>query len=562
MTSPFGANNDIRHRLLIVDDEEINRDILCTMLEEEYDTVCAENGEEALRILTSGEASFSLVLLDLNMPVMDGFTFLKKKLEIDALNDLPVIVLTSEVKMEVESLRLGAIDFIKKPYESPEIIRARIQRVVELFEVARTIRLTSIDPSTGLYTKEYFDLYAEGKKNSGIPMDMVTIHVTNFVLAEELFGHSLITKSLHSIGRYLQDVGGATGAIATRASHDYFYYFGPHQEQYEEFLRGIDAVLEKLPHGNRLRVELGIYPNVDPSLDLADAFSWSRDALTSDLGDHTKRVHFWDAALHAKTLYEERLVQEFEESLSKREFKVYFQPKYDITGDKPVLAGAEALVRWAHPELGMISPGVFIPLFEKNGLIRHLDRFVYEETVRVIARLRDECGITLPISANVSRVDAFDPELGSFFLELTKRYGVEPKLLHLELTETAFAEDMNALIDIVNALRESGFVIEMDDFGSGYSSLNLLSDLPFDVLKIDGGFIRKMHKSSKNELILKSIVGIAKFLQVRAIAEGVETKEQVDALREFGCELIQGYYFSKPLPEEDFVLRAKGERER
>ncbi|MBQ7242818.1 MAG: EAL domain-containing response regulator [Bacilli bacterium] len=560
MTSPFGANNDIRHRLLIVDDEEINRDILCAMLEEEYDTVCAENGEEALRILTTGEASFSLVLLDLNMPVMDGFTFLKKKLEIDALNDLPVIVLTSEVKMEVESLHLGAIDFIKKPYESPEIIRARIYRIVELFEGARTIQLTSIDPATGLYTKEYFDLYAEGKKNSGIPMDMVTIHVANFVLAEELFGHSLIAKSLHSIGRYLQDVGGATGAIATRASHDYFYYFGPHQEQYEEFLRGIDAVLEKLPHGNRLRVELGIYPNVDPSLDLADAFSWSRDALTSDLGDHTKRVHFRDAALHAKTLYEERLVQEFEESLRKREFKVYFQPKYDITGDKPVLAGAEALVRWVHPEFGMISPGVFIPLFEKNGLIRHLDRFVYEETVRVIARLRDECGITLPISANVSRVDAFDPELGAFFLELTKRYGVEPKLLHLELTETAFAENMNALIDIVHALRESGFVIEMDDFGSGYSSLNLLSDLPFDVLKIDGGFIRKMHKSSKNELILKSIVEIAKFLQVRAIAEGVETKEQVDALREFGCELIQGYYFSKPLPEEDFVLRAKGER--
>ena len=158
------------------------------------------------------------------------------------------------------------------------------------------------------------------------------------------------------------------------------------------------------------------------------------------------------------------------------------------------------------------------------------------------------------------RVDIFDPELPQIFQRLVDQYRLNAKSLHLEITETAYAESTDGLIAIAKSLSQSGFEIEMDDFGSGYSSLNMLSDLPFDILKIDMGFVRNMHKSQKNELILKSIVDIAKYLNVRVVAEGVETKEQLDTLRRFGCDLIQGYYFSKPLPEEEFFQRVKGER--
>ncbi|MDY6392216.1 MAG: EAL domain-containing protein [Bacilli bacterium] len=561
MAERFPRSFSARRKILIVDDELINCEILSAILENDYDISLAHNGKDALELLTSTDSEFSLIMLDLMMPVMDGDAFLEQKKLIPSLRDIPVIVLTSETKKEVESLRHGATDFIKKPYESPEIIQARVERIIENYESSRTIRDTSADLATGLYTKEYFDHFAKEilKNHPQGDFDMVVIYLTNFTIAEELAGPIAMSKALHEVGEYLRNEARKYGGIATRSSQEAFLFLAEHRESYDEFFHGLVDMLTAEFGASRLRMKLGIYSHIDMNSKLPEMCARAFDAFEAIRNDSVAKVNYYDAKLHEANVLHERLLQCFENSLQNQEFKVFFQPKYSIEGDEPRLAGAEALVRWAHPEFGMISPGVFIPLFEKYGYIRSLDRFVYQKTAEMISRLKKELGVELPISCNVSRVDIFDPNLCDVICSLVQKYGFEPKLLHLEVTETVYSENTMELIAKTAHLREMGFEIEMDDFGSGYSSLNMLSSLPFDVLKIDTGFVRNLFQSDKNLLILHSIVDLANLLEVRTVAEGVENKEQLDKLKEFGCDLIQGYYFSKPLPEEDFFARVKGE---
>jgi EAL domain-containing protein (putative c-di-GMP-specific phosphodiesterase class I) len=217
-----------------------------------------------------------------------------------------------------------------------------------------------------------------------------------------------------------------------------------------------------------------------------------------------------------------------------------------------MLSSAEALIRWKHPELGMISPGDFIPLFESHGLIHYIDEYVWNEAARQISAWRGKLGFTLPMSVNLSRTDIFDPELEKKLLDIIDGNGLTPDNLKLEVTESAYTDNANQLIAVIDKLRTDGFQIEMDDFGSGYSSLNMLSTLPIDVLKIDMKFIRNIHQGSKEYRLVELILDIARYLNVPVVAEGVETEEQCDMLRNSGCDLVQGYFFSRPLPPQDF----------
>ena len=200
----------------------------------------------------------------------------------------------------------------------------------------------------------------------------------------------------------------------------------------------------------------------------------------------------------------------------------------------------------------MISPGTFVPLFERNGLIHVVDNYVWEQTVRQIAAWRDRLGMTLPVSVNRSRTDIFDPALEKNLLHLVESNGLTPKELQLEVTESAYTDNASQLISVIENLRGYGFEIEMDDFGSGYSSLNMLSSLPIDVLKMDMRFIQNVREDVREFRLVELILDIARYLDVPVVAEGVETAEQLALLRKAGCELVQGYYFSKPVPPEEF----------
>jgi EAL domain-containing protein (putative c-di-GMP-specific phosphodiesterase class I) len=218
-----------------------------------------------------------------------------------------------------------------------------------------------------------------------------------------------------------------------------------------------------------------------------------------------------------------------------------------------VLASAEALVRWNHPEMGMVSPGIFIPVFEANGLVRALDRYVWAAAAEKIRDWRDRLGITLPVSVNVSRIDLFDPRIFDNLREIVEKNGIGYRNLLLEVTESAYTEDSAQIVEKVNQLRAMGFRIEMDDFGSGYSSLNMLSILPIDALKLDMRFIRHAFSAEgRDTRLLEAMIKLAEAFEVPTIAEGVETAEQCEVLRAMGCDYIQGYYFSRPLPADAF----------
>ena len=231
---------------------------------------------------------------------------------------------------------------------------------------------------------------------------------------------------------------------------------------------------------------------------------------------------------------------------------MFYQPKYNIQCDPPELSSAEALIRWKHPELGMISPGDFIPLFEGNGRISVVDNFVWAEAARQIAAWREKFGIVIPVSVNLSRADVFDPLLDDKLSRVIEDNDLDRKSMKLEVTESAYTDNAKQLLETINRLRDSGFEIEMDDFGSGYSSLNMISAMPIDVLKMDRGFIKDIEHNVKDFRLVEIVLDIAKYLKVPVVAEGVETETQLKMLRDAECDLVQGFYFSRPLPPEDF----------
>ena len=298
---------------------------------------------------------------------------------------------------------------------------------------------------------------------------------------------------------------------------------------------------------------MGVYSDVDKSIMVENWLDRAKTACDKLRGDYTKDIEYYSNEFFEKSKFQEKLINDIDSAIENKDLMVFYQPKYNIQGEKPVLRSAEALIRWKHPELGMISPGEFIPLFESNGLIQKLDRYVWEEAAKQVGLWKKEYGISVPVSVNVSRMDIYFPGLKANFEYLLEKNGLEPNELMLEITESAYSENAEELISVVEVLREDGFMIEMDDFGSGYSSLNMITTIPIDALKLDMKFVRNMEKDEKSMKLVELILEIADFLQVPVIAEGVETENQMKLLKERGCEIIQGYYFSKPVPPEEFT---------
>lgn len=252
---------------------------------------------------------------------------------------------------------------------------------------------------------------------------------------------------------------------------------------------------------------------------------------------------------------EKRLVSEFDKALDEGQFVMFLQPQ--VRPDGTVL-GAEALVRWLHPEQGMIPPGEFIELFEKVGLIYRLDRYIWELAARKLQEWKNNGHENLHISVNISTKDFYYLDIYTTFVELVEKYDISPEKLKLEITETALMMDLDKQLVLLDKLQNYGFQIEIDDFGSGYSSLNMLKDIHADVLKIDMGFLRQTKNNERTSIILRMIIDLAKQLQMIVITEGVESKEQVDHLTKAGSDMFQGYYFAKPAAVHEFEDRYLG----
>ncbi len=551
----YFSSTDGKRQILVVDDEQINREILGFMLQDEYDVLYAADGEEALDMIRSHVHTLSLVLLDLMMPKLDGFHLMDILRSDDELKHIPYIVLTSEKSAEVNSLKNGASDFIAKPFDQPEVIQARIQRTIELAEDKDIIQSTERDPLTSLFNREFFYRYVEqyDLHHPDADMDALSLDINHFHMINELYGWDFGDEVLSNIGNKVRELMAERGGIAGRIDADMFLVYFPSGADYEKLQEELCKDLLAGKKSNKVKLRLGVYPNVDRTVKIERRFDRAKQAADTIRDSYTRFVAYYDASLLQKELRNERLIESLDTAIAERQFKIYYQPKYDITEEEPRLRSAEALIRWQHPEFGMVSPGVFIPLFEEKGLIQKVDRFVWEEAAKQMAAWREKYGIEIPVSVNVSRIDVYAPDFVDNFKALVARYGLRPENYFLEITESAYTEDSEQLLGVVEKVREEGFPVEMDDFGSGYSSLNMISTLPIDALKMDMNFIRNMRtRGSKNNRIIELMIDIAHYLGVPVVAEGVETQEQVELLRHMGCNIVQGYYFSKPVTPEEF----------
>ena len=541
--------------ILIVDDESINRELLGNIIQSEYKVIYAADGKEALEKIHSEGNTISLVLLDLLMPVMNGNEVLKTMNDEGIINEIPVIVLTSEKSSEIESLKLGAADFLTKPYDLPEVILARVRHSIQLFENSKIIHATEFDKLTLLYSPEFFFEYASqfDQRFPNKVMDAVVVNFTRFHLLNELKGRSFGDEILNAMADGIRKALLKTGGIAGRNEADFFYLYVPHDENHNILLDKIKESLSPLLKPSEIRLRLGVYSDSEHKFAMTQRFDHAVQACNSlrnkTSGDSD--ICIYDDKMAEKEVFDAHLLQDFEAAIEQKQFQVNYQPKFNIKGDKPVLCSAEALVRWIHPELGFVRPDLFIPLFEENGLVTKLDRYVWEEAARQIAAWKKELGVIIPVSVNVSRVDIAAPDMTDFITKIVKENGLSASEYMLEITESAYTADSKHIIEVVENLRSLGHKIEMDDFGSGYSSLNMLTSMPIDVLKMDKAFIRNIQPGNKEMKLVELVLDIAKNLGVPVVAEGVETEEELKMLKEAGCDIIQGYYFSKPSPPSE-----------
>ncbi len=545
----------VQRTVLVVDDEEINLDIMSTILMDNFHVLQARDGKEALDILLNGEQKIDLVLLDVFMP-MDGREVLKVRQETPSIKRIPFIVCTSDKNIEEECFHLGVNDFIKKPYENPDIIVARIKRMIELYEDRSILKEVERDKLTNLYNIEFFKKYAKqfDANYPDVQKDMISISINRFRLINELYGRALGDKILLAIAEQLTKCISNCNGLVGKDEGSTFVIYCEHHDAYEILPIKLDEAVKRVASDVNISFRIGIYPNVDPSLNKEIVMGRAKTTADTLVNEFTKNIEVYNDERQAKTLHMEKLIDVFPQALAEEQFKLFFQPKYYIQGDKPVFASAEVLVRWISPKFGFVSPGDFISLFEENGLISKLDSYILEKAAKYMRLWKEKYGVDIPLSINLSRVDIYKPNLVEEIINYVDSNNVPREKYYIEITESAFVEDAKQVIPVIENIRNNGFKIEIDDFGSGYSSFGALADLPFDVLKIDMRFIRAIEKNPKAKGIIKMIINLAKLFNATTIAEGVETEEHYQFLKESGCDIIQGFYLSKPLSIDDFEL--------
>lgn len=545
---------EIKNTILIVDDEVIVKKSLEEVLKDEYSILQAENGEVALNMLAIHAEKIVAIVLDMVMPVMDGLTFLEHFRNYQEYNNIPVIVATSndDEGVEKKCLEYGVWDFVMKPY-NPFLLQFRIKNVIDKSRMLMSER----DPVTGLYTKLKFyqkvrHMLAEvvGEKFA-----FVRIDIDRFKMINNFYGIQEGDKVLMSIAKELIKISAVFDYfVYARLENDVFACCLPYKEENIEILANdLQLNLKKVNKDYNIKVSCGVYVINDYNMDVSEMYDRAYLAAKSCKGKFVQNIAYYDESMIEDMRQEQFVINAVNKAIEEEQFVVYLQPKINLITGKPY--GAEALVRWMHPKRGMIAPAEFIPVYERNGIIGRLDQYMWRKVCALLRKWIDEGKEPDPISVNVSRVNIYNPHLVEILNKIIIEYRIPPQLLNLEITESAFMEDQSLVMRTVKRLHDLGFKIMMDDFGSGYSSLNVLKDMDVDYLKIDMKFLQEEKAfNGKGEKVLTSVVRMAKWLQLPSIVEGVETEEQVDFLKCIGCEYAQGFYYAKPMSVVDYEM--------
>ena len=410
------------------------------------------------------------------------------------------------------------------------------------------------NPLTGLYFGHAYFSEVEKFLKSVQTNDycMMAMDVEHFRLYNQLHGeeegnHLLVIIS-NMLRQYQEENGGVVGYLGG----DNFAIVTKYDKERLKVLRQeIRAEIRRRNKTTGYPPAYGIYPIMDNSESASSMYNRATVALSYVIGNYTSRCCEYYAEMDGKQEEEIRLLSEIQEGIENDEFTFFIQPQYDITKCK--IVGGESLVRWVHGEKGMISPGIFIPVLEKNGFIADLDQVVWEKVCKWLKDCIEKGYQPVPISVNVSRIDIFSIDVPAFLISMLEKYDIPIELLKIEITESAYAEDGAVIIETVKRLREYGFVVMMDDFGSGYSSLNMLKSVPVDVLKMDMRFLEiNENEEEKGIGILESVINMARQMRIPIVVEGVETQAQENLLKKMGCCYTQGFFYYRPMPLEMF----------
>lgn len=418
----------------------------------------------------------------------------------------------------------------------------------------------SHDMLTGLYSRDSFiekiNNILDGVEFGDKASYIVATDIKDFKIINDLFGYKKGNEILIDFADRIRKAF-SEEIIGCRMNSDRFCFFIPKSEFSEEkIVDSIKGIANLIDINNmRITIHFGIYEIRPEDQDASIMYDYARMALLLIRNDYHKIFSYYDQVMMDRVIKEKTLVGEFEKAIKEKNFVMYLQPQV-VPGGKVV--GAEALVRWEHPKYGMISPADFIPTFEGAGLIHRLDQYMWDLAARKLKDWQENGNSDLFISVNISPKDFNYIDVYQVFVDIVKKYDIDPGKLKLEITESAFMSAPEKQLELIDKLQRFGFFVEIDDFGSGFSSLNMLMDMKADVLKIDMGFLRKTEEEQRAKTILDMILELAKSLNMMVITEGVETEKQLTYLTDAGCDMFQGFYFDRPICVEDFEKKYCG----
>lgn len=427
--------------------------------------------------------------------------------------------------------------------------------IAEIYRLKKEQFIASHDSLTGMYNREGFFKRAEEviRKNPQRKRYMVCTNIKNFKLANDLFGKEMGDKVLVDQAR-LFTLARHDGCVHGRIAGDKFAMLIPKEDFNPALEVENTAKLQYLINDSnyKLNILIGVYEIADSGESAQVMCDKANMAIESMRGDYSKVVAYYDEKMLDRLVHEKNVLSEFDHALADHQFKMYLQPQMANSGK---LVGAEAIVRWEHPAKGVLMPGAFIKIIEDRGYIAKLDGCMWEQAAAKLKNWQERGIENLSISVNVSPKDFYYVDIYKTFTGLVEKYGIDPGLLNIEITETLFMNDIEMLLTVIRQLREYGFHIEIDDFGSGYSSLNMLKDIEADILKIDMAFLEETTTTQRSRTIIKAVIVMAQELGMMVITEGVRTKEHVDFLTEAGGDIFQGYYYSMPISVDAFEER-------
>lgn len=426
---------------------------------------------------------------------------------------------------------------------------------VNIFKQRKHIsRILYTDVTTSGNNAIYFEKEAEKKlkkvKRGKANYFLANIHIDKLSTHTACFGQEFVDSTIEKIYKTIEKEIGKGEILARYDSSDFVVFMNfTDRENATARVSKIVSDIQALNPANKIKCSVGLC-QVDPDADnINEIYNNAILARTLSVTETNKLVWF-EQEMCQVHLWEHQVENDMDRAIEQEEFLVYLQPKYGVKNEK--LSAAEALVRWQHPTEGFVPPNKFIPILEKNGMIIKLDDYMISHVAKLQAKWMNEGKQVVPVSVNVSRAHFTIDNLAQHIADLVDEHKVPHEFIEIELTESAFFDDKEVLLNTVDELHKLGFKVSMDDFGAGYSSLNTLKELPLDVIKIDAEFFRGKDNLERGQLIVGQTIQMAKNLKMEIVAEGIETRDQVDFLKTQGCDLIQGYYFSKPIPVDEF----------